>query len=61
MLILARDVEFREDNDKEQHVVDGQRPLEEVVTARPTAPFDPKWGGFLINGSVFTGLVYEGV
>lgn len=33
----------------------------EVIAARPTAPFDAKWGQFLITPSAFTGLVYQGV
>jgi glyoxylase-like metal-dependent hydrolase (beta-lactamase superfamily II) len=35
--------------------------LEEVVAAKPTADYDAKWGGFVINGSSFTSLVYAGV
>lgn len=34
---------------------------EEVVTARPTAAYDQKWGGFVIDGGTFTKLVYQGV
>jgi glyoxylase-like metal-dependent hydrolase (beta-lactamase superfamily II) len=37
------------------------RTMEETVAARPTARFDATWGGFLISGPVFTGLVYQGV
>jgi glyoxylase-like metal-dependent hydrolase (beta-lactamase superfamily II) len=37
------------------------RTLEETVAAKPTARYDAKWGGFLISGSAFTGLVYQGV
>jgi glyoxylase-like metal-dependent hydrolase (beta-lactamase superfamily II) len=37
------------------------RTLEETVAAKPTAPYDAKWGGFLISGAAFTGLVYQGV
>jgi glyoxylase-like metal-dependent hydrolase (beta-lactamase superfamily II) len=37
------------------------RTLDEVVAAKPTAGYDAKWGGFLISGPVFTGLVYRGV
>ena len=33
----------------------------EVIAAKPTAPFDAKWGQFLITPSAFTGLVYQGV
>ena len=35
--------------------------LAEVVAAKPTAEYDAKWGGFVINGSTFTSLVYAGV
>ena len=35
--------------------------LVEVVAARPTAAYDEKWGGFVINGKTFTVLVYAGV
>jgi glyoxylase-like metal-dependent hydrolase (beta-lactamase superfamily II) len=35
--------------------------LEEVIAARPTADYDAKWGGFVIDGNFFTRLVYAGV
>jgi len=34
---------------------------EEVVAAKPTADYDAKWGGFVIDGNFFTRLVYAGV
>jgi len=37
------------------------RTVEETVAAKPTARYDAKWGGFLISGTAFTGLVYQGV
>jgi hypothetical protein len=37
------------------------RTLEEIVAARSTAPFDAKWGQFVINPAFFMKLVYEGV
>ncbi len=37
------------------------RPLAEIVTAKPTAAFDAKWGQFVIGPPLFTKLVYEGV
>ncbi|HXA00227.1 MAG TPA: MBL fold metallo-hydrolase [Candidatus Dormibacteraeota bacterium] len=37
------------------------RTLNETVAAKPTASFDAKWAGFLINGDFFTKLVYIGV
>jgi glyoxylase-like metal-dependent hydrolase (beta-lactamase superfamily II) len=35
--------------------------LEEVVAAKPTADYDAKWGGFVVDGIFFTTLVYKGV
>jgi hypothetical protein len=35
--------------------------LEEVVAAKPTADYNAKWGGFVIDGNFFTRLVYAGV
>jgi glyoxylase-like metal-dependent hydrolase (beta-lactamase superfamily II) len=35
--------------------------LEDAVAAKPTADFDAKWGGFVIDGNFFTRLVYVGV
>ncbi|MGO9443836.1 MAG: MBL fold metallo-hydrolase [Thiobacillaceae bacterium] len=35
--------------------------LEEVLTAQPAATYDARWGRFLIDGSLFTRLVYAGV
>jgi len=35
--------------------------LDEVVAAKPTADYDAKWGGFVIDGKTFTALVYAGV
>jgi len=35
--------------------------LNEVIAAKPTVTYDPKWGGFVIDGKNFTGLVYQGV
>lgn len=35
--------------------------LSEVIAAKPTMEFDAKWGGWVINGSTFTSLVYAGV
>ena len=34
---------------------------DEVVAAKPTANYDAKWGGFVINGDFFTRLIYAGV
>ncbi len=34
--------------------------LEEVQAAHPTAAFDAKWGGSVIDGKLFTALVYRG-
>jgi len=35
--------------------------LAEVVDSKPTAAYDAKWGGFVIDGSTFTYLVYKGI
>lgn len=35
--------------------------LEEAIADKPTAEYDAKWGGFVINGSLFVTLVYAGV
>src|SRR5215469_2224972 len=35
--------------------------LDEVVAAKPTADFDEKWSGFVVDGNFFTRLVYAGV
>ena len=37
------------------------RTREEIVTAKPTAAYDAKFGGFVIDPAFFTRLVYEGV
>lgn len=37
------------------------RSLSEVVGAKPTADYDAKWGGFVIDGGMFASMVYEGV
>jgi glyoxylase-like metal-dependent hydrolase (beta-lactamase superfamily II) len=37
------------------------RNADEVVASKPTAAYDAKWGGFVIDGSTFTRLVYKGV
>ena len=37
------------------------RSLDEVVAAKPSAQYDAKWGGFVIDGNTFTALVYAGV
>ncbi|KQQ15718.1 MBL fold metallo-hydrolase [Methylorubrum extorquens] len=34
--------------------------LQEIVSARPTAAFDARWGNFVIDPALFTKLVHEG-
>jgi glyoxylase-like metal-dependent hydrolase (beta-lactamase superfamily II) len=34
---------------------------DEIVAAKPTAAFDAKWGGFVIDGAFFTRIVYDGL
>jgi glyoxylase-like metal-dependent hydrolase (beta-lactamase superfamily II) len=33
--------------------------LEEIIAAKPSAAYDAKWGGFVINPTFFTRLVYN--
>jgi glyoxylase-like metal-dependent hydrolase (beta-lactamase superfamily II) len=35
--------------------------LAQIIAAKPTAAYDPKWGGFVIDPAFFTRLVYTGV
>jgi glyoxylase-like metal-dependent hydrolase (beta-lactamase superfamily II) len=35
--------------------------LRQTIAARPTADYDRRWGNGLINGALFTALVYRGV
>ncbi|HST09881.1 MAG TPA: MBL fold metallo-hydrolase [Terriglobales bacterium] len=35
--------------------------FDEIVAAKPTAPWDAKWGVGFMNPRMFTGLVFEGV
>jgi hypothetical protein len=35
--------------------------LEEIITAKPTAAYDAKFGGFVIDPAFFTRLVYAGL
>ena len=37
------------------------RSRDEVVAAKPTADYDAKWGGFVVDGNFFARLVYAGV
>lgn len=37
------------------------RSMAEVVAAKPTAAYDAKWGGFVIDGGTFASTVYAGV
>jgi glyoxylase-like metal-dependent hydrolase (beta-lactamase superfamily II) len=37
------------------------RSVDDTIAARPTAAFDAKYGGFVIDPAFFTRLVYEGV
>ena len=36
-------------------------PLAQIIAARPTAPWDAAWGGFVIDPALFAKLVAEGV
>ena len=35
--------------------------LDEIIAAKPTAAYDAKWGGFVIDPVFFTRLVFRGV
>jgi len=37
------------------------KPLDEIVTSKPTAVTDVNWGGFFIPPKFFAELVYQGV
>jgi glyoxylase-like metal-dependent hydrolase (beta-lactamase superfamily II) len=37
------------------------RSLEEIVAAKPTAAYDARWGGSVIDAGYFTRMVFEGV
>lgn len=61
----AQLVEFREMlvsvREKVSALKEKGKSLEEVVAAKPTADYDAKWGGYVIDGKTFTQLVYAGV
>jgi len=40
---------------------DQGKPLNQIITANPTAAYDAKWGNFVIDPAFFTRLVYEGL
>ena len=40
---------------------DQGKPLNQIITAKPTAAYDAKWGNFVIDPAFFTRLVYEGL
>ena len=40
---------------------DQGKPLNQIITAQPTAAYDAKWGNFVIDPAFFTRLVYEGL
>jgi len=35
--------------------------LDDIIAAKPTAAYDAKWGGYVIDPAFFTRLVYAGV
>ena len=37
------------------------RTMDEILAKNPTAEYDDKWGSFVINGKMFSTLVYAGV
>jgi glyoxylase-like metal-dependent hydrolase (beta-lactamase superfamily II) len=34
---------------------------DEIIALQPTAEFDAKWGGFVLDGAFFTRIVYDGL
>jgi len=34
---------------------------DEIIALKPTADFDGKWGGFVLDGAFFTRIVYDGL
>ncbi len=42
-------------------LVEAGRTREQVVAAKPTAPFDEVWGGGFMEPDVFTGVVFDGM
>ena len=61
----AEFVEFRDMlvavRDKVARLKREGKSIEEVVAAKPTAEYDAKWGGFVIDPAFFTRLVYAGL
>jgi hypothetical protein len=43
------------------HLKKQGKSLDEVIAAKPTANYDAKWGGHLIDPAFFTRLIYEGL
>ncbi len=41
-------------------LIEAGKSVEEVVAAKPTAPYDEKWGNGFIKSDVFAKIVYEG-
>jgi glyoxylase-like metal-dependent hydrolase (beta-lactamase superfamily II) len=40
---------------------DQGKPLNQIITAKPTSAYDAKWGNFVIDPAFFTRLVYAGL
>jgi len=61
----SRLIEFRDMlsivRDKVAALKQQGRSQDEAVAANPTADFDSKWGGFVVNGEFFTRIVYAGL
>lgn len=58
-------IEFRDMlltvRDKVRTLKNQGKSLDDIIAASPTADYDAKWGGFVIDGKTFTSLVYAGV
>jgi cyclase len=48
-------------HDRIAPMADAKTPIDDVIRARPTAPFDPTWAKGLFNGPMFTRLAYDGL
>ncbi len=57
-MIRATEANLTKVSDKVAALKKKGRSLDEVVAAKPTAAYDAKWGGFLMNPEFFTRLSY---
>jgi len=43
------------------HLKSEGKSRDEIIALKPTAAFDAKWGGFVLDGAFFTRIVYDGL